>query len=154
VIAHEFNKYFLSIAKSMNTKHNEFTFHNPDNITHLYYLQQYLKTPFPNIKLKLSSSKEVEKIIKSLKSKYSTGYDGLSTKLLKIRSSLISSPLTYICNKSISLGIFPDHLKYAVVKPLFKKGGRSSIANYRPKSMLSSFSKVCGMSLLEFVDTH
>jgi Notch-like protein len=40
------------------------------------------------------------------------------------------------------LGIFPDRLKYAVVKPIFKKGDRSNITNYRPISMLSSFSKV------------
>jgi hypothetical protein len=38
--------------------------------------------------------------------------------------------------------MFTDRLKYAVVKPLFKKGDRSSIASYRPISMLSSFSKV------------
>jgi len=34
----------------------------------------------------------------------------------------MSSHLTHICNKSLSSGIFPDHLKYAVDKPLFKKG--------------------------------
>jgi hypothetical protein len=39
----------------------------------------------------------------------------------------------------ISSGIFLDHLKYAVVKPLFDK---SKIFNYRPISILSSFSKV------------
>jgi hypothetical protein len=33
-------------------------------------------------------------------------------------------------------------MKYAVAKPLFKKGDRSSISNYRPISILSSFSKV------------
>jgi hypothetical protein len=33
-------------------------------------------------------------------------------------------------------------LKYAVVKPLFKKGDKSKIFNYRPISILSSFSKV------------
>jgi hypothetical protein len=35
--------------------------------------------------LKFVSSKEVENIIKSLKTKHSSGYDGISTKLLKIR---------------------------------------------------------------------
>lgn len=127
--------YFLSTAKNINTKHNEHSSHNIDNTTPHYYLLQSFKTPFPNINLKFSSSKEVENIIKSLKPKNSSGYDGISTKLLKISSSFISSPLTYICNKSISLGIFPHRLKYAVVKPLFKKGDRSSISNYRPISM-------------------
>ena len=94
------------------------------------------------MKLKSLSTKHVEKIIKSLKPKNSAGYDGISTGLLKISSAFIISPLTFICNKSISLGVFPDRLKYAAVKPLFKKGDKNNISNYRPISSLSSFSKV------------
>jgi hypothetical protein len=41
--------------------------------------------------------------IKSLKLKDSSGYDGIPTKLLKISSPFISSPLTHICKKSLSL---------------------------------------------------
>jgi len=33
-------------------------------------------------------------------------------------------------------------LKYAVVKPLFKKGDKTKLCNYKPISILSSFSKV------------
>jgi hypothetical protein len=84
----------------------------------------------------------VENTIKSLKPKNSSGYDGISTKLLKVSSAFIISPLTYICNKPISSGIFPDRSKYAMVKPLHKKGDRLNVSNYRPVSMLSSFSKV------------
>jgi hypothetical protein len=50
--------------------------------------------------------------------------------------------LNHICNKSLSSGIYPQRLKYAAVKPLFKKGERSCISNYRPISLLTSFSKV------------
>jgi hypothetical protein len=39
-------------------------------------------------------------------------------------------------------GIFPTHLKYSTVKPLFKKGDINNMANYRPISLLTSFSKV------------
>jgi fructose-1,6-bisphosphatase/inositol monophosphatase family enzyme len=39
-------------------------------------------------------------------------------------------------------GTFPTRLKYAIVKPLLKKGDRENIANYRPVSLLTSFSKV------------
>jgi hypothetical protein len=39
-------------------------------------------------------------------------------------------------------GVFPDRLKYAVVKPIHKKGDKTSLANYRPISLLTSFSKV------------
>jgi hypothetical protein len=31
-----------------------------------------------------------------------------------------SRPLCYIYNKSISMGIFPDNLKFARLKPLYK----------------------------------
>jgi hypothetical protein len=35
--------------------------------------------------------------------------------------------------------VFPQHLKYAVIKPLFKKGDISSISNYKPISPLTSW---------------
>jgi hypothetical protein len=44
----------------------------------------------------------------------------------------ISSPLTHICNKSLKQGIFPAHLKYSVIRPLFKKGDKSNTSTYRP----------------------
>ena len=40
------------------------------------------------------------------------------------------------------MGIFPDRLKYAIVKPLFKNGDKSDVSNYRPISLLPAFSKV------------
>ena len=33
-------------------------------------------------------------------------------------------------------------LKYSIIKPLFKKGDKTDPSNYRPISMLTSFSKV------------
>ena len=73
---------------------------------------QSLKNSFPNFNLKSISTKEFENITESLKPKNSSGYDGISTKLLNI-----SSPLIRIYNKSLASGIFPDCLKYVVVKP-------------------------------------
>jgi len=141
-IVNTFNNYFSSIAKNINSTHTNLSNYKPHDTTPLHYLFQSFKAPFPNINLKSSLTKDVENVIKSLKPKNAYGYDGISTKLLKISSAFIISPLTYIRNKSISLGILQDHLKYAVVKPIFKKGDRSNITNYRPISILSSFSKV------------
>jgi Notch-like protein len=62
--------------------------------------------------------------------------------MLNVTAPDISSPLNYICNKSIRSGAFPTHLKYSIVKPLFKKSDRENMANYRPISLLTSFSKV------------
>jgi hypothetical protein len=106
------------------------------------YLHLSCNEPFPNIKYQYTSTKEIEKIISSLKSKNSYGYDEISVNILKFSSPYISSPLCHICNKMFSSGIFPGRLKYAVIKPIFKNGDRNDISNYRPISLLPAFSKV------------
>jgi hypothetical protein len=40
-------------------------------------------------------------MIKSLKTTNAQGYDEISVKILKWSAPFISSPLTYICNKSL-----------------------------------------------------
>ena len=77
---------------------------------------------FPKINFKNTSSEEIENIIRSLRSKESCGYEEISTKILKISAPFISSPLTHIFNRAMFTGIFPARMKYALVKPLFKKG--------------------------------
>jgi hypothetical protein len=68
------------------------------------------------------SNTEVEKKInKYLKSKNSHGYGEISVKILKLNSQFITSPLTFIYNKSLSTGTFPTGLKFSVVRPLYKK---------------------------------
>jgi len=47
--------------------------------------------------------------------------------------------LTYIFNKILSTGIFPEKLKFSEVKPSYKKGDKTEFSNYRP---LISFSKI------------
>jgi hypothetical protein len=78
----------------------------------------------------------------SLKPKKSSGYDEITTTILKTGAFLISHLLSYIYNPSLYASIFPGHLKSAVVKPLCKKGDKTSITNYRPISLLTIFSKV------------
>jgi len=85
------------------------------------------------------STKGFKAIIKLLKTKNSYWYDEISTKLLKIIAAYIYSPVTYIrvCNKSIFSGIFPDRLKFSVIKPMHKKVDRMNPTNNRPISLLT-----------------
>jgi len=39
-------------------------------------------------------------------------------------------------------GVFPDRLKYAIIKPLHKNDDRCEVSKYRPVSLLTSFSKI------------
>ena len=77
-----------------------------------------------------------------MKSKKSSGYDEISSDVIKHISPLIFDPLKYIFNLSLEKGIFPDQLKIAKVTPLFKKADNASMDNYRPISVLTCFSKI------------
>lgn len=85
---------------------------------------------------------EVHCIIKSLRNTSSVGDDGIPVKLIKSIAPHIAEPLTFIINKSFETGNFPQQLKCARVKAIFKKGEKDDIGNYRPIAILNSFSKV------------
>ena len=82
------------------------------------------------------------RIIRSLKTSNFCGYDEVPSKLLKSCSYFISSLLNYICNRTVFTSVFPDRLKYATIRPLFKKGNKDDINNYRSILILTSFSKI------------
>ena len=85
---------------------------------------------------------EVHNFIVQLKNKNSTGYDGLTTKIVKNIENNILEPFVYLLNKSIEAGIFPNCLKLATVIPLLKKGDPTDLDNYRQISLLSVLSKI------------
>ena len=58
------------------------------------------------------------------------------------RFCLHAKPLTIIINQSLKTGIFPEALKIAKVKPLYKKGDNFCLNNYRPISLLPTISKI------------
>ena len=74
-----------------------------------------------------------KKIIKTNKT---TRLDGLSAKYLKLSAQVISKPLTAILNLSIQSSSCPNALIKAKVTPIFKKGSKADVNNYRPNSVL------------------
>ena len=61
---------------------------------------------------------------------------------MKLIKHELTAPLTVIINQTMSTGIFPNALKIAKVRPLYKKGEQSSLNNYRPISLLPTISKI------------
>ena len=84
---------------------------------------------------------DVEEIIQQLKD-VGAGTDGINSKLFKSSYKPILSKLTYFFNLCLSTGVFPNPLKIAVVKPIFKSGDCHSLSNYRPISVLPFISKI------------
>ena len=52
------------------------------------------------------------------------------------------------------MGIFPEHLKYATAKPLYKKSDTSNVARYRPIFFVMTFSKVVEATMYQTLNHH
>jgi len=99
-------------------------------------MEQVFNKPYPSMECNCMK-KDNDQIIKYLKTKNPYGYDETSTKILKISSPFVSSPLNYICNKIIFWGVFPYRIKYAVIKPQHKNDDRCDVSNSRPVSLFN-----------------
>ena len=138
IIANAFNTYFSSVAENMQFQGKNI-FNSKDAIT---YLHQNFSQFSSTMNLGNTTPFEIKKIINSFKRKNSYGYDVISTRILKVSTPYVLAPLTYIFDKILSQGVFPYRLKYSEVKPLYKKGAKTDLSNYRPISLLTSFSKI------------
>ena len=81
-------------------------------------------------------------LTKSLKGKPTAGDDDIPENLVKQCMQLIKGPLAHIYNLSLNSGVFPDIWKTAKVKPLYKKGDKCDMKNYRPISIIPVFAKL------------
>ena len=84
---------------------------------------------------------EINSIVSNLKNN-ATGSDDISAVYLKMSMPSIANPLVYICNMSLSEGVFPTRLKMANVVPLYKCDDPMMFNHYRPVSLLCTLSKV------------
>jgi hypothetical protein len=109
---------------------------------YMAYMDNAFGSPFPKIQISKTTSVEIERIIKSLKSSYTYGYGEISINILKACKTFISTPFSYLHNRVLFEGVIPDRLKYATIIPVFKKGDRKDLSNCRPISILTSFNKI------------
>ena len=82
------------------------------------------------------------KALNKLNVNKSQGPDLIHPRVLKELSKQLSYPLTKLFHKCMKEGKVPDVWKKAEVKPIFKKGKRSSPGNYRPVSLTPVICKI------------
>ena len=127
--ANTYNKFFCDIGKT----------ENPAPI-----INPKTNKEFPHEKFVFipETQENVEKLISNLKEKTATGYDHLDVKLVKDLKTAISPLLTKLINLGYKQKYFPDCLKKAIIKPIFKDKDQNDISNYRPIAILPILSKI------------
>ena len=79
----------------------------PDNQTFQNYLKNKISYSF---KFTAIDTKTISEIIDDPAPKTSSGFDGISTKLIKTIKNVLIKPVTIIINQMLATGIFP-HMK-------------------------------------------
>ena len=94
--------------------------------------------------------KEVLKILKDLQTNKSPGLDQVHPRVLKELAEILAHPLTLIFKKSVESRELPRIWRDAVITPIFKKGKKTWLENYRPVRLTSLVCRI----LERLVTTH
>ena len=93
---------------------------------------------------------EIISLIRKINPSKATGSDGISGQMLLLCDDSAILPLKIIFSNILSTSIYPDLWKIANVTPIFKKGDKQLIKNYRPISLLP----ICGKILEKIIFNH
>ena len=143
-----FNDYFINVGTDANTVEDVPVLQTVQEIidehrehpsTRMIEGQQNVSSSFNFHSVK---SNEVFCKLRALNPSKSCGYDGIPARLIKLGASILCNPIATIINNCLKSSTFPNELKKAEVSPVYKKGEVMDIGNYRPVSVLSTYSKV------------
>ena len=133
-IVEKFNEYFANIGCNLAAKIPNSLTSFKDYLTGQSHPNSFFLYP--------TSHYEITNIVKQFKSKGSHGVDGIPVHVLKATVKNIAEPLSKLINCSFSSGVVPLKLKIGKICPIYKDGDKDLFSNYRPISVLSSFSKI------------
>ena len=127
-IANDFNHYFATVGSKIQQK-LQITSNSPD-------------LPVKGFEFKYESESTVYKLIARIRSDVATGNDDINAKALKDAIDTVTPSLTKLVNLSYETNTFPDSIKEAIVRPIFKKEDKEKPEFYRPVSILPIISKI------------
>ena len=131
-ISNAFNDYFSSVGSNLDSNLAHSNKHFSDFMNSVSPFSFFIQPTTPE---------EISEIILALKRKNSNLHEIPVSILVKVRN-LLSVPLSKIINLSFKNGIFPDLLKCANIIPIHKSGPMDEIKNFRPISILPTYSKI------------
>ena len=146
LMAEHFNVFFSNVANDIVSKIHPVT-------TPLLNTEHIVDSPlnFSNDPVTTGDILEATDLIKE---KSTQDFNGVSTIFLKKIIRNIATPLSNIFYRSLVTGQVPRELKTAKIIPLFKSGDRTNVDNYRPISLLNSFSKLLEKIVFKRLSIH
>ena len=118
------------------------TFEKHPSILKIKELSSACRFSFENVGLE-----DVKKVTRELDISKASQLLDIPTKIIKQNADIFSEFFFVNINHSINNSAFPEQLKWANVKPVFKKNSRNVKENCRPVSILPNISKIyerCG----------
>ena len=134
-IANAFNKYVANVASKLK---------EPIHDSNFEYIKKFVDSKVDNnvsFSIPELNIAFVRKYFLNLDISKSTGLDDIGPRILKLSYDMISPSITFLINKSLSLGIFPNVWKTANIIPIHKTGPKEDVNNYRPISILPTVQK-------------
>ncbi|CAH2088799.1 unnamed protein product [Euphydryas editha] len=147
-IANEFEKFFTRIPVELTKTLNSST----------PIAESLLKSNVPmcNVEFKFSHVNKycILKAFKLLNIKRTPDLWSISVHLINSLIEIVAPELALIFNNCIDSGVFPDLMKFSKLMPLFKSGSTADPFNFRPISVLPTFSKIFEKIILHQLQKH
>jgi hypothetical protein len=136
-LCNKINSNFSNIVPKLRKKRNgrKTKNHTPDK-------KKIIANVSNTIIIQTSTPTSVAEIIKEINNKNSTGKDGIFMKHIVESVQNSSIAISKLINSIISTEIWPEDLKTQVLRPIYKKGSKKNLDNYRPIALLSNVNKI------------
>ena len=91
---------------------------------------------------------DIEQQLKNLNSKKVSQDTDISAKILKVKSDFFAQFVLKNYDEVITISTFPNIVKHAIVRPVYKKNSSNEVQNYHPVSILSNCLKCMASACL------
>ena len=160
-----FSKYFGNIVQNLGIDGLTNTSSDNDAVTIRQAIEKYQNHPSikvirenidttNNFSFDLINPECISKIISNLDTSKAIQQGDIPTKILKDNKHLFSCFISASFNNAVNKGVFPNELKQADIKPIYKKESRNEKENYRPISILSNLSKIFERCMYDQLKDH